>query len=528
LKKQPVKSRWNSLSPELVVLVLVLFGLARRLTGLGDRPFWFDEAISAIYARQDVASLFDLNSGDNHPFGYYLTLKFWIDLFGYSDWVIRLLSAIPGAIAVWLVWLIGRELFPEKPGINLIATAIMALNPFQVYFSQEARNYSFMQLWVLLGIWCALKGFKENRWLYWVGLGLAAALGLIFNFSTAFYMAALFIWPLFRFRENWQNRLIPKMYLAGGGGALLAGLLLLPKLTGRLGVIKNNFWIPAPEPLIVLRTFYTFIFGAVPANIFLAAFAIAFVLLAVTLGQTFPAWWRDRKADSGLARCLWLLFAPLFLFIVVSLLFQPLYLDKALIASSPFYYLLIGWAIWRPDATQRGGAILAGIPLLLALVVGSLLQPALYNGQLQPLYIARYNVPQINQYLSQEKADALVTATDIAWLPLEYYGKDRLPPKYPLADYPYPNIFPLLLKKMNSESVQQGEIGQRFTRFWVLFELNPPDGPVSEPRPAKLGGEILWMHSSEWQTNLLAYFNQNYKRLKAVELDRVLLVLYEK
>jgi len=524
--KQKIASFWNEINPDIAALGLVLLGLTRRVSGLGERPLWFDEAISAVYARQDIPTLFALNNGDNHPFGYYLTLKFWIDLFGYNDTTLRLLSVVPGVGAIWLVWLIGRHLFPEQPIIALVATSITALNPFQIYFSQEARNYSFMQFWVLLAIWFWLRGLENSRWLDWVGLGVISALAIIYNFTGAFYLAALYLYPLFRAKFYWEKGILLRMWGAGAGGGVVAGVALLPKLTSRLDAIKNNFWIPEPEPLIVLRTFFTFIFGAAPADLFLLAFALAFVLLAITLGMAIPAWWRERR-DSGLARALWLLFAPIGLVILVSLVFQSLYLDKALIACSPFYYLLLGWVIFKPGTQKWGGAILVGIPLVIALLWSSLYIPDIYNGKLQPLYIARYNANQINTYLAQQPAEAVLTATDIAWLPLVYYGAQALPPKYSLSDYPTPNIFPLLVEKLHSETISSANVGKRFKRFWVLFELYQGDNPITKPRPLPIGEEIPWAHSKDWQVSLMADFDSKYTRVQAVELDRVLLVLYQ-
>jgi|GEM_PF-1863663 len=520
-KLDPQSSLFNPFA-----LSFVLLGLVLRLIGLGDRAFWFDEAISAVYARNDINTLFALNQGDNHPFGYYLTLKFWIDLFGSTDATIRLLSVLPGVAAIWLVWLIGQRLFPERPQISLLAVFLMAVSPFQVYFSQEARNYSFMEFWVLLAVWFWLRGLENNRWADWLGLGLAGAFGIVYNFTTAFYLAALFIWPLFAVRQNWANRVIWRMWLAGAGGGLLAGLALLPKLTSRLTTIKGNFWIPVPDPLVVLRTFFTFIFGAIQPDRLLIAFALAFVIFIVVVGQAVPVWWKKRL-DDGLSRSLWLLFGPITLVIILSLLFQPLYLDKALIACSPFYFLLIGWAIFRADIGRQGKAILTAGPLLVAIILAALALPDLYSGQIQPLFIARYDAPKINSYLAAHPAEAVISVTDISWLPLVYYGPKSPPAKYPLAEYPYPNIFPLLVEKLNSEYMPKAEIGKRFKKFWLVFELNPPDGPYSTPQKADLSHEPTWIHSSDWQRDTFNYFNSTYNVADAVELDRVLLVLYE-
>lgn len=518
-------------------LGLTLLSLILRLVGLGSRPLWFDEVISVVYARQDFSTLVALNSGDNHPIGYYLTLKGWITLFGSSDATVRLLSVGPGVAAVWLVWLVGRKLFPGEPRIALMATGLAALSPFQIYFSQEARNYSSMEFFVLAAIWFGLRAYEDNRWANWIGLGLCGVLGLLCNLTTAFYIAALGLLPLWQARRYWQNGVLPRLFITGAGAGLLSALALLPKLTSRLDVIKGNFWIPTPNPLLILRSFYTFIFGAIEMERFVTAFALALIIFIFTFGTALPACYRQLKQreDGGLLRTVWLLLGPLLLVTIVSLLFQSLYLDKALIACAPFYYLLIAWSIFQPDAKRkvaRGRWLIASVPVLVAILLALASLPDLYDGTIAPVYIARYDATRINQYLQQnsQPGDVVASATDITWLPLAYYGPNQTPPRYPIKEYPYPNIFPLLLEKMNSEFVPRDDFARRFLakRLWVVFEVNAAENTLkSPPRPADLSGEIDWFHSPDWQRELLTRYDKQYQRLQAVALDRVILVLYQ-
>ncbi|NWJ98492.1 MAG: glycosyltransferase family 39 protein [Chloroflexi bacterium] len=519
-------------------LALILVGSLLRLIGLGARPLWFDEVISAVYAQQDFANLVALNSGDNHPIGYYLALKGWITLFGNSETVIRLLSVATGVAALVLVWLIGRRLFPAEPYLALVALALTAFSPFQIYFAQEARNYSFMECFVLATIWFGLAAFENNRWLNWLGLGICGVLGLVSNLTTAFYLVALGLLPLFQTRRYWQNGVLVRLLLTGVGTGLVSGLILLPKLLGRLDAIKGNFWIPQINLLLILHTFYAFIFGAVEIEQFVWALALGVLILSTTLWAVLPACYRQLTKfgldKSGLLCTLWLLFGPMILIIVVSLLFQPLYLDKALIGCAPFYYLLIAWAIFRPDLKSKAGGrkLITALPVIVSVLLALASLPNLYNGTIAPLYIARYDAVRINDYLSQnyQPGDVVATATDIAWLPLAYYNPNQLPPKYPLKEYPYPNIFPLLVEKMGSEFGPRDEFPQRFgaKRLWVVFEVSTPEKSLKEPpHPADLSGEINWLHSYDWQRDLLAHYERQYQRLQAVALDRVILVLYQ-
>lgn len=531
----------------LTALALTLLGLILRLLGLGSRPLWFDEIISVIYASQDVPTLIALNSGDNHPVGFYLTLKGWITLFGDSTTVVRLLAVGPGVVAIWLTWLIARRLFPSKPQIGLVAVGLMAGSPFQIYFSQEVRNYSFLEMYVLAAIWFWLRGLEQNDWPDWIGLGLATALGLAFNLTTAFYLVPLGLFMLTGLGRYWRNGRLLRFGLVLAGGGALASVVLLPKLN-RLGAIKGNFWVPTPDLLIVLRTFYTFIFGTVPANLFVIAFGLAFVILILVIVQigiglvSLVARLRDSSYSRSLSRnshsnntnfwlTVWLLWGPLLLIFGVSLVFQPIYLDKALIGCAPFYYILLGWTIFRPGQEKKiAGRLLAfGTPVALAVLLALVSLPQLYTGVINPLYIARYDAPRIDQYLASRyrSGDVIATATDISLLPLIYYQQPKLP-TYQIAEYPYPNVFPALLDRVGSAFVPQANFAQQYKRVWLVFEVNSPENLLNAPpRPADLSVKPDWFHSPTEQQATLDWFNARYQRLDAVYLDRVMLVLYE-
>jgi hypothetical protein len=231
----------------------------------------------------------------------------------------------------------------------------------------------------------------------------------------------------------------------------------------------------------------------------------------------------------------WLLFGPIWLVIIVSLLFQPLYLDKALIGCAPFYYLLIAWAIFRPDSPKKivaGRQIIAALPISAAILLALISLPSLYDGTIAPRYIARYDASRINDYLRQnsQPGDVVTTASDISWLPLYYYDTTNTPPKYPLKEYPYQNIFPLLLEKLHTQYGVEDEFARRFgaKRLWVVFEVNAPENSLKDPpHPADLSGEVAWLHSPDWQGQLLAHYDRQYQRLQAIALDRVILVLYQ-
>ncbi len=127
----------------LIVLVLVLFLAAfLRFYLLDGQSFWNDEGNSARIAERSLQLITEGAAGDIHPPLYYYLLHFWRGVFGTSEFALRSLSAMLGVLLVGLTFLIGRKAFSVS--IGLMAAFVAAINPFQVYYSQEARMYMLL------------------------------------------------------------------------------------------------------------------------------------------------------------------------------------------------------------------------------------------------------------------------------------------------------------------------------------------------------------------------------------------------
>ena len=124
------------------LLLVLLIASALRFYRLDGQSFWNDEGNSARIAERSLQLITEGAAGDIHPPLYYYVLHFWRDVFGSSEFALRSLSAVLGVALVWLTFLIARRLF--TPNIGLVAALIAAINPFQVYYSQEARMYMLL------------------------------------------------------------------------------------------------------------------------------------------------------------------------------------------------------------------------------------------------------------------------------------------------------------------------------------------------------------------------------------------------
>src|SRR5512139_1093756 len=90
--------------------ILILAAMLRFFQ-LDAQSFWNDEGTSARVAERSLPLITAASIGDIHPPLYYYALHSWRGVFGESEFALRSLSATLGVILVWLIYLLGRQLF---------------------------------------------------------------------------------------------------------------------------------------------------------------------------------------------------------------------------------------------------------------------------------------------------------------------------------------------------------------------------------------------------------------------------------
>ena len=137
------------------ILLILIVGLALRLVVI-NQSLWLDESIGALVVKNQTfwQILSEFPTHDNHPPLYYLTLKLWSGLFGYSEAALRSLSVIFGIGTIYMVYKIGN-IFSKRLGA--LAAILIATSPFHIYYSQEARMYSMAAFLAALAFYLFLK-----------------------------------------------------------------------------------------------------------------------------------------------------------------------------------------------------------------------------------------------------------------------------------------------------------------------------------------------------------------------------------
>ncbi len=190
--KEDGRALWSSIRGEkgsggyLLALGMLVFLAAIIRLALINYPVRYDEAYTFIKfsSRPIRYILTDYSAPNNHIF-HSLLVSFFYQLFGMHLWALRLPALLSGILSVVAAFLAGKKLYGNTAGI--LAAAGIALSPMMIDFSVNARGYSLVCLFSLLGLWLATEIIHNSRFLTWLLLVLVCGLG--------FYTIPIFLYP---------------------------------------------------------------------------------------------------------------------------------------------------------------------------------------------------------------------------------------------------------------------------------------------------------------------------------------------
>jgi 4-amino-4-deoxy-L-arabinose transferase-like glycosyltransferase len=188
----------------LVAWGLVGLAAAIRFHDLATKSFWFDEFLTARVTR--FATLDELSAWiqrwiDHPPLHVFLT---WLlRPLGGDEFAVRAPVAVAGTLAVGAMYSLGRAL--AGPRVGLVAAGILAVMPYAVWYSQEARPYEFLLLWTIVQMWCAHRAVSTDRPGAWAALAAVTVANLYTSFLALIPTAAAFLFVVAR-ATRWPRR----------------------------------------------------------------------------------------------------------------------------------------------------------------------------------------------------------------------------------------------------------------------------------------------------------------------------------
>jgi len=275
----------------LGLIVITVIGMGLRFWQLDAKPLWLDEVIGALFSLgrtlDDVPlgqyipltvvnSLFTVELGKScadithavatdsvHPPVYFCLMYRWMSSVPLTPenwvWWLRSLPALIGVLCIPLVYGLNRLAFSRQSG--LAAAALMAVSPFAVYLSQEARHYTLPMLFTLIALICLVKlqrAIVNNQRIHWgwlVTWAIANSIGMYVHYfyilDVLAQVGALILW------FGLSGRCLPGAVsgLKRNGGRVLLALMAiaisyvpwLPTLIGHFSRPETD-WLKPYKP----------------------------------------------------------------------------------------------------------------------------------------------------------------------------------------------------------------------------------------------------------------------------------------
>lgn len=201
----------------IIIIAATLGGFGLRLYRLGAGSLWYDETVSALLASRPVPALIAHTAADIHPPGYYLLLRFWRGLAGGGEFSLCFFSLFFGVLLIPTAYALGRRFAGRASGVW--SALLVAVSPYNVWYSQEARMYTLAAFLGMVVLWCALRFYTGegggNRALFGYVFAAAAGLYVLYYFSFLLVALNLAVLALMLLKTLLNKRYAPlKLWLA--------------------------------------------------------------------------------------------------------------------------------------------------------------------------------------------------------------------------------------------------------------------------------------------------------------------------
>lgn len=287
-----------------LLLIIIVVALSLRLWHLGDQSLWIDEATAYL---QNSGSLSEMLARARvNPLDFPLDRLFQnlVAARPPEEFLFRLPAALFGVLAVPLTYAFTRSMWGNRAG--LLAAGLLALSPYHIRYSQEARNYSsflVLHLLCLILLIHARRKPAAGRWLAYAGattlmiydhLYAFIALGLQLGLHTLYTGLE---WLSSKWNESSSKLPEFRLVLQHAFSLVFAGLLFLPwvlwvfrKEESIVNLVRSAGSLRAPSAIqfdldLLLRMLRWFINNANSDSLLMILMLGAALMAGILLGR---------------------------------------------------------------------------------------------------------------------------------------------------------------------------------------------------------------------------------------------------
>lgn len=265
-----------------ILLGVIILGAFLRFWNLDLKPLWMDEVITAIFSLgknykdlpldtvfplTNLTEIFTYQSGKSchdiaanlteqstHPPLFFCTMYTWLGWWQpLRNWIaeLRFLPALFGVATIFVIYWVNRIAFSPQAG--LAAAACMAVSPFAVYLSQEARHYTLPMLLISLALLLEMQiqqdifRYQKIRIWVWCSWAIVNSISLYVHYFCILALVAqiatlvsLLIWQKVRRLRIW---FLLTLSITGIAISFLPWLMVMLHHSKR----SETGWLEAPQ-----------------------------------------------------------------------------------------------------------------------------------------------------------------------------------------------------------------------------------------------------------------------------------------
>lgn len=345
---------------------------------------WFDEAYSIWLAKQPLGELLRLTSLDTHPPLYYMLLKAWAGVWGWSEVALRSFSvlAMGGALTVGVLFV--KKTFGVRAA--LVALVFAALTPFLLRYGFEIRMYALASLIGIAATYalvCAVDEKNSRKQLFLYGIyAILVVLGVYTMYYTALLWITHVVWLLWMAKSRREPMFKQSWRLAYIGSVVL----FLPWLPTFVTQLTNGALAPIAQQMTVENLVGVVSFSFLYQSSWQLQGFSSLVILGVIIAVTYASITAFRVVGKKQRPYLVLLglyaVVPVLLIALISLV-KPLYVERYLSHVLIGAVLYVGVVVWLTVQKDRvlQWVLPGGITAVLLFGVMTLANNGNYNFQ---------------------------------------------------------------------------------------------------------------------------------------------------
>jgi hypothetical protein len=329
----------------VLVGIVTLGGLLVRLPSFHDSLFGDEISTYFIvtgHSLPRVLRLVESNQETSPPL-YFILAWATKGLLSSPVQSIRLVSLITGTAAIPLTFVLGLWTVGRRAA--LVGATCVALSPYLIFYSTEARPFMLMLFFTLLSTLTLLRALDSGKILWWVAYAACSCGAVYSHYSAVFLLVVQLAWAFWARPQMRKHLIVANVAAALGLLPWINGLredLHAPSFINSLAPLKPDIvriilgtsWIGHPETSLARLP------GQFAATLAGAGLAIGAVgLLLNARGRTRTQRWRITSRTSLVVL---LALGPAFLLLVYSWARADIFGGPFLIADWPGLALTMG------------------------------------------------------------------------------------------------------------------------------------------------------------------------------------------